>query len=236
MNENYLNETAKDYIEKYPERLSQFLNEYEANERDFIDNEIEYFENTLLDVENSESSHDGYSTTGFSNFQMAYELVRKIGLKKFFYSTNRKIEFLCNRRIDSEKAFSKPIIKNVDPKVTNSEKLSNHLLEHGFYSLDMVKNISEENQTKLIELLNSDKIPYRIAMFDYLGYLTYLEKEHFTTKKELQKNISKWFDSDKDGRTIKGNINSLYEKSSESKRYTSHLHKEKVEKDYNSLK
>lgn len=98
MKNECLKESAKEYIEKYPARLNIFLNEFEAEENDFIEREIEYFANTLYDIENSESSHDGYSITGISNFLTAYDLCNKIGWKKFLYSTNKKIKFLEQRK------------------------------------------------------------------------------------------------------------------------------------------
>lgn len=94
----YLKETAKEYAEKYNTRLTEFLNEFEADEIDFIEKDDEYFENTLYDVQNSESSHDGYSTTGFDNFSTAYQLAIDIGFDKFMYSTKAKLTFLANQK------------------------------------------------------------------------------------------------------------------------------------------
>ena len=82
METDFLRETAKEYIEKYKIRLNEFLNEYEADQQDFIEREIEYFESTMNDIENAEASSDGYSTTGFTNFSMASALVLEIGWKK----------------------------------------------------------------------------------------------------------------------------------------------------------
>lgn len=95
----YLKETAKEYIERYDKRLKEFLDELEAEEMDYIKKEMEYFENTLYDVQNSESSHDGYSVTGYDNFSTAYELVYNIGHDKFMYSTNAKLKFLESKII-----------------------------------------------------------------------------------------------------------------------------------------
>lgn len=98
MTKNYLKETAKEYIEKYTERLKKFMNEFEADESDFVNKEIEYFCYTLQDVKNSESSHDGYSTTGIDNFLIAYDLCNEIGWEKFMYSTEKKIKFLESKK------------------------------------------------------------------------------------------------------------------------------------------
>lgn len=106
-----------------------------------------------------------------------------------------------------------------------------------FLELPTVKGLSEENQGKLMNLLSEETMPYCIAMFDYLGFLKYLEQELYPTKDKLNKELSKIFNSDKDGRAVKGNINSLNQKTNESKqRYTAHSHKETVKKDYEALK
>lgn len=94
----FLSESAKQYILNYPERLSEFLAEFEADEIDFIERDLEYFENTVYDLKNSEHSHDGFSTSGYGNFSLAYDLVSKIGWEKFYYSTKRKIEFLNSKK------------------------------------------------------------------------------------------------------------------------------------------
>ena len=76
-----------------------------------------------------------------------------------------------------------------------------------------------------------------MAMFDYLDYFNYLERNHFETKRKLFIEVSKWFNSDKDGRAIKGNISSLMKTSMENKkRYTAFQHKENVIKDYEQVK
>lgn len=108
METDFLRETAKEYIEKYKIRLNEFLNEYEADQQDFIEREIEYFESTMNDIENAEASSDGYSTTGYTNFSMASALVLEIGWKKIYYSTKSKIKYLESRiEIDTFESKSK---------------------------------------------------------------------------------------------------------------------------------
>ena len=90
-----------------------------------------------------------------------------------------------------------------------------------------------EQSTKIAE----SGLPYAIAMFDYLEFIPYLEKKHFDSKYKLNREVSKWFDSDKDGRAVKGNISSLLKNTTENKdRYTAYKHKENVIKDYELLK
>ena len=95
----YLKETAKEYIALYPQRLKNFLFEFEADENDFIEKELKYFESTMYDLENSENSHNGYSISGYNNFNVAYNLVMEIGFEKFKYSTQKKIKFLNQNKL-----------------------------------------------------------------------------------------------------------------------------------------
>lgn len=95
---DFLIESGKLYIELYESRLTKFVTEYEADEIDFIDRELDYFNRTIYDLENSEASHDGFSTTGIGNFKAAYNVVREIGWEKFKYSTKRKTKFLNERK------------------------------------------------------------------------------------------------------------------------------------------
>lgn len=126
--------------------------------------------------------------------------------------------------------------KTVTLKKTETDQLKVILTKYGFFNLSMVENLSEANKNKIVELLNSNKIPYRIAMFNFLGYIEYLKNEHFKIKKDLNVKLSNWFNSDKDGRNIRGNINSLSTVTNENKtRYTAYKYKEKVQKDYKTL-
>ena len=113
--------------------------------------------------------------------------------------------------------------------------LKEKLEKYGFFNLEMVKQIPAQKYSTLIDLIRSNKIPYTIAFLDYLGFLKYLEKEHFKTKYKLNLELAKWFNTNE--RAIKGNISSLLPTSTEDKnRYTAYIHKETVEKDYQSIK
>lgn len=99
----------------------------------------------------------------------------------------------------------------------------------------MVKLIPIEKHSNLIDVISSRKIPYTIAFLDYIGFLKFLEKEHFQTKTRLNIELAKLLNSN--ARAIKGNINSLFPNSTENrKRYTAYQHKELVVKDYQRLK
>lgn len=139
-----------------------------------------------------------------------------------------------HRKLFDKYSFDK--FENSIPKAeTNTSKLIDHLKKFDFLGLSKTSKLSTESQKKLLTIVNSNGLPYAIAMFDFLGFLEYLEKEHFKTNTERDKEISKWFGTNNE-RTVRGNINSLVKKSTENmKRYTAHLHTETVRKDYQSL-
>jgi len=126
---------------------------------------------------------------------------------------------------------------NPQPKQTETktDKLKSDLSDFGFFELPKVKQLSEPNKQKLIELISKNDIPYIIAMFEYLGFLKYLKDEHFLTNDNLFKGVSKWFGLNP--RTIKGNIYVLNEFSKEDRtRYTANQQKQTVQKNYEALK
>ncbi len=132
-----------------------------------------------------------------------------------------------------------PLLKALPPQQneTKTDKLKAELGKYGFFELSKVKQLSEPNKQNLVELISTKGLPYSIAMFDFLGFLKHIENEHFKTKYKLNIGVAKWFNSDKDGRAVKGNISSLSEYSAENKdKYTAHTHKEKVNTDYQKLK
>jgi len=124
-----------------------------------------------------------------------------------------------------------------EEELSKSDKLKEQLSKYGFFELPKVKQLSEPTKQSLIELIAKKDLPYSIAMLDFLDFFKHLEKEYFKTKYKLNREVAKWFDSDKDGRGVKGNISVLSENSNENKsKFTAHLHKETVEIDYQNLK
>lgn len=118
---------------------------------------------------------------------------------------------------------------------TKTEKLNVVLGEYGFFELPMVKQISEPNKRALIKLMNTNGMPYSIAMFDHLGFLEHLKKEYFDTANKIEKIIAEWFNCD--SRTAKGQIAVLKPYSKENRnRYTADKHIKTVQKDYDKLK
>ena len=118
------------------------------------------------------------------------------------------------------------------PIQTKADVLKDNLQKGGFYNLKKVQSLSEIGQNNLIELL-LQSMAYSIAMFDYLGFCEFLDKEK-ATKYKANHFLSKLFnDNAKDGTQARHYRNSLM---SNKPRYTSYLHKEKVIKDYEQLK
>jgi len=119
---------------------------------------------------------------------------------------------------------------------TKYEKLKSAITVFGFSKLNKVKALQESNQVKLIELISDNELPYQIAMLDYLGFIYHIQKNFIEGTKKMQREISRILGSDTDGRSVRGNISALVKKPQDKKpRYTAHLHKETVEKDYQNL-
>lgn len=125
------------------------------------------------------------------------------------------------------------MISRPEPKPTTSDELKAKLSEHGFFSLATTKDLSLEKQDAMVELLANNDLPYVIAMLDYLGFLAHLSKAYYFKKRDLQKQVSSWFYSDKDGRTIRGLIDSLVNPTD---RYNAKKYLPQVEKDHKELK
>lgn len=92
-----LKETAKDYIANYPSLLAKFLNDVEAEEKEFIEKESNYFEFTLQDLSEDPGIVQDYSFIGYDNYLIAKQLIKEIGPDKFYYSTEKKIDFLSKK-------------------------------------------------------------------------------------------------------------------------------------------
>ena len=134
-------------------------------------------------------------------------------------------------------AFEEKRKDNLPPQQaeTKTDKLKGELGKYGFFELPMVKQLSEPNKQSVIELISTNKLPYGIAMFDFLKFLEYLESEHFNSKYKLFNEVSKWFDVD--SRAVKGNISVLCVGSLENRlRYTADQKKQIVKRDYEKLK
>lgn len=106
---------------------------------------------------------------------------------------------------------------------------------YGFFELEKVSELTDQQKDSLVMKLSTGSIPYVIAMFNYLGFLEHLKNQFFTTNYKLFKGLSEWLGTGE--RTVKGNILVLHDKSKENRsRYTSHEYKSQVENDYKNIK
>lgn len=171
---------------------------------------------------------------------------RKMKLKQGYVNSSKDEEQRYRKILKEWFADEKRFIDEVTPIVkalpphpikTKADVLKEQLSQYGFFELEKVKTLSEQSKVSIIEKIAESGLPYAIAMFDYLQFIPYLEKKHFDSKYKLNREVSKWFDSDKEGRAVKGNISSLLKNTTENKdRYTAYKHKENVIKDYELLK
>ena len=144
---------------------------------------------------------------------------------------------ILRRKQASLKNLATPNSSFPFPIKSKTNILSENLNQYEFFELEKVKCLSQQGKDSLIEKISDSGLPYVIAMFDYLQFISFLEKQYFETKYKLHIEVSKWFDSDKEGRAVKGNISSLLNNSTENKnRYTAYQHTEKVKNDYEQLK
>lgn len=144
---------------------------------------------------------------------------------------------ILNRKQSILKDSTSPNSLLPSPIKTKIEILSDNLSQYGFFELEKVIRLSKQSKESLIEKISENGLPYAIAMFDFLQFIPFLEKQYFDTKYKLYIEVSKWFGTDKEGRAVKGNISSLLNYSTEKKnRYTAYQHKENVKNDYEQLK
>jgi hypothetical protein len=139
----------------------------------------------------------------------------------------KKVLEYCQQKIDA--------IEAPRQTETKTDKLKAELSKYGFFELPKVKQLSEPNKQRLIELISTNDLPYSIAMVEYLGFIKHLKVEHFTTDYKLFKEVANWFEVAE--RAVKGNIYVLNEFSKENRtRYTADQQKQTVQKNYEALK
>lgn len=161
-------------------------------------------------------------------------------LKDFSKGELKYVRVLRNWLANEKQYFKEiePLIKApVLPRLeTKAEILESSLRKYGFFELKPVIALVAKSQLKLVELICNNRLPYQIAMIQFLGFIDHLAFHHFREKYKLNKELSKWLNSG-DERAVKGQISSLLPGSKENKsRYTAHLHKETVKNDYQALK
>jgi hypothetical protein len=233
---DYRNGFKNGYLNFDSDNVNKYLTPF-ADKQDYIKKVFEYITKHIL-FSHSWQNPIGFTFRGLMNDKANIIKGFENGQKQGYFYKAWSIVFSNNSLFQPlfEDFFKNEIEQK--PKVkTKSEKLQSELDKYGFFELELVKQLSQINKERLMDFINSNKLPYRIALFDYLDFFLHLEKEHFKTKDQLYKGVSKWLEADVSGRTVKGNISSLLEYSGENKdRYTAHIHKETVKEDYQKLK
>jgi hypothetical protein len=120
------------------------------------------------------------------------------------------------------------------------EKLKLALQENGFQNLPKVSELNEQSRDELIRLICSNDVPYKIAMFDFLGFTDYFLSEFAATKTEMYKRFSEIICAGNrpvSARTIQGNMNDLRKNAiNRDPRYTASQHRDEVKKHYETLR
>ena len=243
-------DTQKETILNGWEYLKTYIEAYKEGER-YFEIEFKVSPNTLYGASAEQYVRD---------IHLNFFHVQHIGIKEGWGYVKKQYPLILTHKVVKEWGYYSGIVNKVEEQVkkhpqlfttfdkcehnlppqqaeTESDKLKAELGKYGFFELTVVKQLSEPNKQKLIELISSNDLPYKIAMCNYLGFLNHLEKEYFQTKYKLHIEVAKWFNSDKKGRAVKGNISSLLTNTTENKsRYTAHTHNETVKEDYQKLK
>lgn len=219
--------TLLEFETQYNFLLTSFLtSNIDTDEQDFIKAELNLCNNLLTEL----------NKPVYNGISLLNELLDKPCEFKenLFNSTNKRKKFL-EQKVNEK--YSQVKTLPLQPIKTKADILKEQLSQYGFFELEKVKTLSEQSKDSIIEKIAESGLPYAIAMFDYLQFISYLEKKHFDSKYKLNIEVSKWFDRDKKGRAVKGNISSLLKNTTENKdRYTAYTHKENVIKDYEQLK
>lgn len=238
----YFKEYAEGFKIGYESFEEKCINKYLPHfpdKSDFINKVFEYITKSILFEHDWYNNHSGFAVSFSGNLKNG-KIVNALenGQQQGYFYKAWCIVFSNN--ILFAPLFQERIkIKALPPQPikTKAEILKEQLSQYGFFELEKVKALSEQKKDLLVEKIAESGLPYAIAMFDYLQFIQYLEKKHFDSKYKLNREVSKWFDSDKEGRAVKGNISSLLKNTTENKdRYTAYKHKENVIKDYELLK
>ena len=207
---------------------------------DLVNLEIELVNQIEDDINNY--NENGSWEFDFEEYEKYIESNRAIeelfNISQLLVQLNR-LEMFQEFLIEKEKSISDDnqltVTASTKKTETKTERLKAELFKFDFFEISKVKSLSHDSQSKLLDLLILNDIPYIVAMLDYLGFFKHLTNEHGLANNKIHSKISPVFDTSP--QTIKGNMLALNEYSTIDKdRYTSHKHKEKVKIDYNSLK
>ena len=140
----------------------------------------------------------------------------------------KSIAPLIGNTIPPDKSLS----DSTSPQESKADKLKTELVKYGFFELEKVKCLTPDSKNQLVKLI-SQNMAYGIAMFDFLKFCDYLENEKGTKYKANIILTRLYNEKAKDGTTARHYRSSLVKNNP---RYTSYLHKESVQHDYQELK
>lgn len=139
----------------------------------------------------------------------------------------------AQKQSESQNDFNSAL--SVEDNPQKRLRLRNELKLNGFDELDLVKCLSIGSYDTLMDFICSNKVPYKIAMLDYLGFIRHFTKKYGLGKKELCEKLGRMLLTS--SRTIQGNINVLYSSTGENKKlFTSHSYINTVKEDYQKVK
>ena len=128
-----LKETAKEYIEKYPERVNQFRKEFEVDENDYIERDIDFFERIHIWLTDTDPYSEDWSYRRSDDYKIALKLAEQIGNEKICFALMAKIRFLGSKT-------STPIqqadidTRNLTPQRTETKTEQPKKFEELFYN------------------------------------------------------------------------------------------------------
>lgn len=191
----------------------------------------QYFEPASTEHEDRfELDKEAYKKTFFEGPHILSIEYNETDLVKLLLTNLQKVKHPI---LISYREFLKNKLSAPQQTETKTDNLKAELGKYGFFELPMVKQLSEPSKQNLIEKISTNKMPYGIAMFDFLGFCEYLDREQ-GTKYKANKILSRLYNAKaKDGTSAKHNRRSLFKPLS---RYKACEYKETVKNDYQNLK
>lgn len=140
-----------------------------------------------------------------------------------------EVEVLSNAGNDLE------IPMDYETEPTLVKTFVNTVKDFGFFELPKVKSLKDNEKRKLLKMMLSNRIPYYIAMIDFLGYFTHLRQEYGMSKTKIFRHLSVAFNNESEN-SIKANYYALQKESTvDRNKYTSYKHTEDVKNYYDLL-
>jgi len=157
-------------------------------------------------------------------------------LTELYDQLKRNLNFYLEKPIELLKTNNDYVPSLIETKENVSAEFKEKLKNNGFFGLEKVKSLSQQQQEKLCLLLDvKGKVKtqaYRTAMYDFLGFLTLMERQ-VTDIKVRDKFLEKLLGFG--DRALRRCINGLNPKTKENIRYHSFKFKEEVKSDYELL-